>query len=166
MLGLFLYVVAAWRWGDWRNWEKYQSTILYKIVGALLYEVLTYNYPLWEFRGSFLQSHTLVSLAITFIGFPCTVLIFLTFYPDSKIKQFFYLLFWVMLNSAMELFYHLIGLFKYDNGWNFWWSILFNCIMFPMLILHHKKPLMAYIISVPIVILILLFFNVPINKMK
>ncbi|WP_372512770.1 CBO0543 family protein [Bacillus salipaludis] len=161
-------MVAVWRWGDWRNWEKYQSTILFKITCALLYEVLTYNYPLWEYSDfdTFLPTHTLNSLAITFVGFTCTVLLFLSCYPETKKKQIFYIIFWVLLNSAIEISYHLIGLFKYYHGWNFWWSVLFNCVMFPMLILHYKKPLMAYALSVPIIIVLLLYFDVPIDKLK
>ncbi|WP_407921229.1 CBO0543 family protein [Bacillus salipaludis] len=103
ILGLFTFIVAVWRWGDWRNWEKYQSTILFKITCALLYEVLTYNYPLWEYSDfdTFLPTHTLNSLAITFVGFTCTVLLFLSCYPETKKKTNF--------------LYYFLGIVKLSN---------------------------------------------------
>ncbi len=166
ILGLLMWIFAAWRWADWRNWEQYHTTILYKIALALLYDVLTYNYPLWEYSDFLVPTHTINGLTITFIGFTCTVLLFLSNFPSSKVKQIFYFAFWVLLNSAIELFYHLIGLFNYYHGWNFWWSVFFNCIMFPMLILHHRKPLLAYVLSIPIIVFLLLMFDVPLNRMK
>ena len=53
-----------------------------------------------------------------------------------------------------------IWMLVYNDGWNTWLSIAWNCIMFPMIALHHKKPLMAYVASIAAVILILIFFPV------
>lgn len=167
IIGQFLWIFAAWRWGDWRNWEKYHSTMLYMVVFSLLYDVLTYNYSLWIFGDFFLPTHTLNSLAVTFIGFPCSVLIFLSRFPEhSIIKKVTYVALWAILYLAIEYFFLVIDLFYYDNGWNIWWSALLDVTLFPMLLLHHKKPLLAYLIGVPIIIFYLLVFNVPINKMK
>jgi hypothetical protein len=47
IIGSFLWILATWKWGDWRNWKKYQSTILYMIVFSLLFDVLTYNHSLF-----------------------------------------------------------------------------------------------------------------------
>lgn len=167
IIGQFLWIFAAWRWSDWRNWKKYHSTILYMIVFALLYDVLTYNYSLWIFSDFFLPTHTLNSLAVTFVGFSCSVLIFLSRFPkQSKIKQIIYIALWVILYVAIEYFFVVIDLFHYDNGWNIWWSGLLDATLFPMLLLHHKKPLLAYLISILLVICYFLVFDVPISKMK
>ncbi|MBT2657919.1 hypothetical protein J7E81_22200 [Bacillus sp. ISL-18] len=167
IIGQFLWIFAAWRWGDWRNWRNYQSTLLFMIVFSLLYDVLSYNYSLWIFSDFILPTHTLNSLAVTFIGFPCSVLLFLSRFPkNNRIKQLIYVSFWVVLYIAIEYFFVVIGLFHYYHGWNIWWSALLDATLFPMLLLHHKKPLAAYIISVPIIIFYFLFFNLPISKMK
>jgi hypothetical protein len=167
IIGQFLWILAAWRWGDWRNWKKYHSTMLYMIVFSLLYEVLTYNYSLWKFSDFILPTHTLNSLAVTFIGFPCSVLIFLSRFPKNhRIKQIIYVSFWAILYIAIEYFFVGISLFHYHHGWNIWWSAFLDAIIFPMLLLHHKKPLAAYLISFLMIIFYFLFFNVPISKMK
>ncbi|MCM3567248.1 CBO0543 family protein [Neobacillus mesonae] len=166
ILGSLIFILAAWRWADWKHWERYHTTILYKISMSLLYDVLTYNYPLWVFSDFFVPTHTINALIVTFIAFTCTVLLFLSHYPSSIGKQVLYIAFWVLFNCGIELSYHLMGLFHYDNGWNFGWSIAFNCMMFPMLILHHKKPLIAYVLSIPIIIILLLIFDVPLDRMK
>jgi hypothetical protein len=167
IIGQFLWILAAWRWADWRNWKNYHSTILYMIVFSLLYDVLTYNHSLWIFSDFFLPTHTLNSLAVTFVGFSCSVLIFLSRFPEkSKINQIKYISLWIALYIGIEYFFVVIGLFNYYNGWNIWWSVLLDVTLFPMLLLHYKKPLVAYLISIPILIFYFLVFDIPISKMK
>jgi hypothetical protein len=167
IIGQFLWILAVWRWGDWKNWKNYQSTMLYMIVFSLLYDVLTYNYSLWIFSDFFLPTHTLNSLAVTFVGFPCSVLLYLSRFPENSIfKQIKYIAFWITLYIGIEYFFVLFGLFHYYNGWNIWWSALLDATLFPMLLLHHKKPLVAYLISIPILIFYFIVFDIPISKMK
>lgn len=45
-----LFLLACWKWGNWRNWKEYYPTILYFIIGDLSYKVLFYNKTLWEYR--------------------------------------------------------------------------------------------------------------------
>ncbi|PIB57799.1 hypothetical protein, partial [Pseudomonas sp. 2822-17] len=45
-----LFLFAAYKWGDWEKWEKYYPTILFFIIGDLLYNFLFYNYPMWLFN--------------------------------------------------------------------------------------------------------------------
>ncbi|WP_369125267.1 CBO0543 family protein [Alicyclobacillus fastidiosus] len=156
---------GTWKWGDWRHSRKYQSTMLYAVGVSLLYEFLTVNYPIWVFSDFWLPSHTLNSLIVTLIGIPLSVLIFLSRFPEHSIrKQIIHVLWWVLLYAAIELFWVIIGLFHYYHGWTFWWSVLFDCIMFPMVRLHYKRPLLAFAISIPIVITFMVVFHVPILK--
>lgn len=167
IIGQIFWILAVWRWGDWRNWEKYHSTMLYMIAISLLYDVLSYRHTLWEFKDFWLPTHTWNSIVVTFIGFPCSVLIYLSRFPqNSIIKQIGHIIYWILIYSAIELFFILINLFDYHNGWNFGLSVLFNCVLFPMLLLHHKKPLLAYLLTVPIIICFLLIFDIPISKVK
>ncbi len=74
------FVLVTWRWGDWRNWRNYHATILFYSLGSLLYEVLTYKYPMWQYAGDgILPNHTISALLLSFVAFPCTVLLFLPY---------------------------------------------------------------------------------------
>jgi hypothetical protein len=155
----------AWKWGDWRNWKLYYPTILFFIVGNFSYGLLTYNYPLWEFESLLLKT-TGSTFLITIVAFPATILIFLPHYPKGKVKQILYILLWVLTYTLIEIVSHKLGFFSYHNGWNIWWSVLFNLIMFPLLRLHHKKPPLAWSVSIIMGLTILIYFKVPFSSMK
>ena len=68
--GLFL--IAGIKWGDWRDWSKYHSTILFLWFGDLLYHFLCYDYIMWEYKESrfglnLLPNHMVISLLIMFV---------------------------------------------------------------------------------------------------
>jgi hypothetical protein len=68
---LMINIFTGWLWGDWRNWEKYQSTFFYVIVCDLIYNFLTYNYSLWEhIPVVFFPNHTVINLMVMFIAYP------------------------------------------------------------------------------------------------
>jgi hypothetical protein len=68
-------VLVAWLWGDWRNWKKYQSTILYIITCDLLYNFLTYLRPLWEYEPTNIYpNHTIRSIITMFVAYPSVIL--------------------------------------------------------------------------------------------
>ena len=139
-------IFAAWRWGDWKNWRKYQSTMLFIIVGVLIYLYIYKNKSLWDL-GNHIFGATLTELLYAFIVLPLTVLLLLTDYPDSFKGQLYRIGKFMVIYSIMELIYWKTGFIDYDNGWNIWLSIGWNCMMFPLLVLHYKKPLYAYLVS-------------------
>lgn len=159
------FLVAALLWGDWRNWKQYYPTILFFLLGNFIADYITYNHPLWEFESPLLKN-TLSNVFVAFVAYPSTVLLFLPHFPDKWNKQIVYVLEWVMLYSMLEFISYRLGFFSYHNGWTIWWSILFNCALFPLLRLHHKNPLIAWIITSIMTIIILLFFDVPFKSMK
>ncbi len=160
-----IFLVAAWRWGDWRNWQKYYPTILFFILGNFAYGYITYDHPLWEHESPLFKS-TLSDIFITLISFPALVLIFLPHYPNGRYKRIGYILIWVVLSTAFEWIALKLGFFSYHNGWNTWHSVLFNFIMFPLLRLHHTKPLPAWIMAILAAIVICLSFNISLSKLK
>jgi hypothetical protein len=165
LIGMLCWILAAWKWGDWRNWKKYHSTILFFISGNFLFNYLTYNYSLWTLSDFFLPTHTLNDLAVTLIAFPCSSLIFLGRYPEhSIIAKLNHILLWIFIFVTIEYFMLLIGLFHYEHGWNLWWSILFDIMLFPILRLHYKRPLLTYFLSAAMVLGFMLIFKVPIMK--
>lgn len=153
-------VVAACKFGQWRNWKSYYPTILYFIIGNLVYAVISIEYPLWNFESNLL-SKTFSNLVINFIFFPSTIILYLTYMPTKLIKQILYIVLCTVVYTIIESIWYYTGCFSYHNGWNIGWSALFNSIMFPLLWLHYKKPLLVWPISFVVALLLLYFFKVP-----
>ncbi|WP_408009737.1 CBO0543 family protein [Pseudalkalibacillus sp. A8] len=147
-----IYTLAAWKWGDWRNWKTYYPTILFFLVGDLLYQFLFHDYSMWEFENLRVESlihlnHTHISLFLMAVKYPATILIYLGNFPKRPIYQFLYILLWVFIYCLNELTNLWLGVISFHNSWHFGWSILFNFSMFVILFVHHKKPLLAWGIS-------------------
>lgn len=160
-----LVLLAGLKWGDWKNWPLYYSTVLYMIVFNLLFNVLTYNYPIWMYERSILPNHTLIDILNTFILFPATIFIYLPRFPEgNRMKKILYIFKWVAMYGMGEYFLKKLGYFSYYNGWNVFWSLGFNVIMFSMLRLHFKKPLLAMGVSIFIVLFSCCFFMCPLIK--
>ncbi|WP_368780976.1 CBO0543 family protein [Alicyclobacillus fastidiosus] len=160
-------VFYAWRWGDWRNWKKYQSTTLYLITCDLLYNFLCYNYPLWEYNPKiFNLNHTLLNLIVMFIGYPAFILVYLGRFPSGRIKQILWFSFWVIYWSFFEWVYLHQQEFSYHNGWKFVWSVVLNLGIYSMIPLHYKKPLFTYALSIIVSMGLLIIFKVPVTKMR
>lgn len=161
-----LFLTAAWRWGDWRNWQKYYPTILFVIVVSFAYGYMTYNQPLWQFESPLLKN-TLSDIFVTLIGYSSIVLIFLPHYPEGLYKRIVYIFLWTVLHITLfELVSLKLGFFSFHNGWNIRYAVLFDCLMFPMLQVHQKKPLKAWIITIALTIAGVFWFGLSITKMK
>jgi len=160
-------VLVAWVWGDWRNWRNYQSSILYLIVCDLIYNLLTYNHPLWEYKSTLpILNHTILNMITMFVAYPSIMLVYLGRFPTERMKQIIWVGFWVSLWSFLEWLSIQLGNFSYLNGWNFIWSFLFNIVLFSMVRLHYKMPLLTYGLSFILAVVLLSIFDVPFEKMK
>lgn len=168
----FLFLLAGWRWGDWRNWEKYYSTILFFIINDLLHNFLTYNHQFWHYKEIIFSlpffNHTIISLMIMYVCYPVTILIYLKyFFGTNKWRvRIFHFIFWVILYLAVEYINLHIGLISHHNGWSMWNSVLFVIAMFVVFPIHYKKPLLAWLIVLGIFIVLIIEFDFPLNKMK
>ncbi|WP_019152539.1 CBO0543 family protein [Robertmurraya massiliosenegalensis] len=164
----FLWLLALWKWGDWRNWEKYYATILFFIMGDFIYlYLLSDHFPMWKYDPltidsgfGFTSSH--ISLIIMYIKYPATMLIYLANFPKSnKLKQFLYFTGWVVFYSINEVIDLHLKFIKHFNGWNIWWSALFNVVMFFILLVHFKKPPVAWLLSICFILFLWNWFEVP-----
>ncbi len=165
----FLYLLAAWQFGDWKNRRKYYPTILFLICVDFGMSIFTYKYPLWTFQKSLMiPNHTISDYLITFFGLSPLVFIFLSNYPfkSSMIWQIVYGACWVIFSAAMESFFYTAGLITYHHGWNLLWSILVWVFMFFGIRVHFSKPLWAWLLCFACVFFIKLYFHIPINNMK
>ena len=153
-------IIIAWKWGDWKNWQKYHSTMIYIAMGSLLYYFLYCDHWLWQYKPGFLVTTVIADMLSTFIILPLTCLLFLTNYPDKSYGQVIKIIKYSAIFILFEMIYSKFGLFAYNYGWNIWWSLAWDFMMFPMLALHHKKPLKAYGASIIVMILMLILFPV------
>lgn len=167
-----LFLVAGIKWGNWRNWKIYYSTILFFIGGDLLKNALLHNHLMWEYKETIfgeniLFSHFIINLMIMLIVYPSTILIYLGHWPKQRFKQILWLALWVFLYSSIE-FINLkyLNLIEHHHGWNMGWSIIFNIFMFSIFPLHLKKPLIAWLLSLIWLIFLWNVFDIPLGVLK
>jgi hypothetical protein len=167
-----LFLLAAIKYGDWRNWRIYYPTILFFILGDLLKNTLLHDHMLWEYKETIfgeeiLFSHIIINLLIMFIVYPSTALIYLGYLPKTMGKQFFWISFWVFLYCSVEWinlkYLHLI---EHHYTWSMGWSVLFNYVMFFLLAVHFKKPLLALALSVPWILFLWTSHDIPLRILK
>lgn len=156
-------VFAAWRWGDWRHWKKYHTTMLFMALSSAMYDVLVNDGPfyLWRYVGNFYFSEEMASLLYTCVAFPATCLLYLSNFPEERWRQVLHICKYVAIYVSLEI----VGLhyetISHAHSWNMWWSTLFNLAMFSILRLHHTRPLIAYVVSVAIATYLMIHFHVP-----
>jgi hypothetical protein len=162
-----IFILAAWKWSNWRNWREYYPTILFTIVVILVVDLITANHKLWILTNSpFITSTIANSSFTTFLILPAKVLLYLSKFPQKFSHQFYYILIWVSIFSLMEFGMTHLGLFNYANGWSLSWSILHNCVMFPILRIHYYcNPLLAWLLSGVFLLFIWYFFGFTIEML-
>ncbi|WP_462409846.1 CBO0543 family protein [Neobacillus sp. Marseille-QA0830] len=163
-----VWLAALFKWGDWRNWKAYYPTILFFILGYFLYlYLLSDRYPMWRYSPPNIDqqsgiTNTHVALSIMLIKYPATILIYLSKFPNGQIiKKVLYILCWVIIFAVNEFIDRKGHLIKYYNGWNYYWSILFNAVMFFLLWVHHKKTMLAWVLSILFIVFLWKSFHVP-----
>jgi CDP-diglyceride synthetase len=163
-----IWTIAAWKWVDWRNWRMYYPTALFSAVGNLLYEVICSKYQLWAMETNGLPNRTLPILLLSIVGMPISIIVYLSNYPEKrpKMTQALYILLFIIIFGVLELISVKLGAITYHNGWNFYWSLLFDVMMFIILIIHHRNPKWAWLLSAGTIIVIMTMFNLTLDKMK
>ncbi|MFD1361058.1 CBO0543 family protein [Lentibacillus salinarum] len=161
ILIVMLIILAAWRLGDWSRFHKFHATMLYITAMDLLYFFFTFDYPLWTFHSNIGISGRVLDLLHAFIVLPLTVIIFLTKFPDAFMNKCFYTAKWILLYIVFEWGGYYLGAIDYHHGWSIGWSSLFVLVMFPMLRLHYKRPLLTYGLSAITIATLLSIFKVP-----
>lgn len=155
----------CYKWGKWKNWKIYYSTILFYIIGMLTAEIITDDKPLWLIKYSF-WNNTLADYFIGYFIFPCIIILFLSNFPKHKIRQIAYIFIFVFVLSSVEYVAHIRKAISYHNGWTFVWSILLYIGMFPLLQLHYKKPLLAWLIFFTMVMIGSFYFKISLIALK
>jgi len=162
-----VYAIFAKKFVNWTRWKEFYPTVQYFIICNLLYNFIFFNHTLWAYKAVTVKwlNHTLIEISFSFFIIPVVIMIYLQHFPEKKHKLI-YIGVWIAYFSFIEFLFHRRGLFVYDHGWNLIWSTIFNAITFGMLRLHYKKPLAAILFSVPLIILLLLFFHPLLQELK
>lgn len=155
-----VWIVCAYIWGDWKNWKRYYPTMLFVGMGDLIYIAVFHDKVLWDFQEDLLVP-SLNELFVIFTIFFSMTLIYLSNFPKKLFHQIIYIIFWISIYIGIELFTTSIQMQKNHNGWNIWWSLLHNSIMFPLIILHYKKPITTWILTFIFLFVIMHIFKVP-----
>lgn len=161
------FLLAAWKWSKWRNWQEYYPTIVFMMALSLLEIIITDNHKLWLLvKTPSPSSPVMNTLFVTATVFPATVLLYLSNLPDKPVRQVCYILMWISLYSLIETLLGHFGMVSYRNGWSLQWSILFNCAMFPILRVHYSNPLLAWFLSGIVLIFIWMVFDFSLELIK
>ncbi|MDF2570669.1 MAG: hypothetical protein K0R55_2273 [Sporomusa sp.] len=166
---LLLFLIAALKFGDWKNWQKYYPTILFIMVINLVASYLTYHHTLWNYdRDILVKTHTTVEFINALVLLPAVAFTFLSKFPVStKFYQYGYIALWVLIFSSLELIDHyVVGGISYENGWTWPSSFIFDIAMFSILRLHHLKPIWAWIASALMTVIIFILFNFTSGEFK
>lgn len=158
-------LLLCYQFGDWRNWQNYYSTILFFILSSVACTLLTYNHTLWLYQAAIIN-HTFTDLFIAITVYPATVMLFLPHLPRKTTKLIAYIFMFVAIYTIGEYFAVKFGYFTYHNGWSILSSFIFNCLMFPILILHYKRPIYAWIIVLVSPHILFFIMNIPYNSIK
>jgi hypothetical protein len=163
-----VYIIFAKKFVDWKRWKEFYPTIQFYIICNLLYNFIFFQHTLWKYKAVTLPwlNHTLIEITFTFFIVPVVLMIYLQYFPKENKKKYLYLGIWVVYFSVIEILFEKKGLFIYENGWNSWWSTLFNLIAFTVIRIHYKNPLIGLLVSAPIIVIILLFFHPSLHDLK
>ncbi|MFD0698229.1 CBO0543 family protein [Paenibacillus sp. GCM10027628] len=162
-----LWILAAFKLAD-RNWKPYYPTILFASLSNLLYELICYNYQLWQMEPNGVKYAMIPILLLCLIGMPLSTWVYLSHYPADRslLQRFKYILLFTALFVVLEYISVKLGAITYHNRWNLLWSTLFDIIMFIMLRVHFRNPLIGIACSVVYTGLLIVLFNVTLEKMK
>jgi hypothetical protein len=146
--------------GKWENWQLYLPTFYYWAMFSCFYEYISYigNKHLWEFQNNFISLFITETL-YTFLFYPSMIVLFLGNYPEEISKKFWHYFKWISLSLLIEAMALRYGAIKFSNGWSMVWEIFFYSTMYPMLRLHHRKPILALVLSVFFVAFYLIVFD-------
>ncbi|MFZ3579702.1 CBO0543 family protein [Virgibacillus sp. DJP39] len=164
-LSQILFIFLAYKFGDLREWKKYQSTLLYVCTLNLLYNFLAANYDLWKYQPDFYSSHSLTEVGNSIFLLPAISFIFLSNYPEehTQKKVLFYYVKWIVGSILVESVFVYFDKITFHHGYKFWMEPAFYFLMYTFIRLHFKHPLLTYFLSGLVVVGFIWIFDVPIT---
>lgn len=154
-------IACSLKWGNWKDWRNYHASMFFIATGGLLYEFIVKDHSLWKFHPDFLYGHDMTVIVYALITMPISVLIFLSKFPDTWVRRGLYIVYWSGIYIGVEWILLIFGKISYQHGWEFIYSFYFDLMMFTVIAIHQKNPVIAYILSVGIIIFLISHFHVP-----
>ncbi|MCE4049279.1 MULTISPECIES: CBO0543 family protein [Bacillaceae] len=155
--------------GVWRRFNEWYSTLLFWIIGDLLYASLLHDFRVWEFHPVWvdhfiLPTHTLISTAIAFFIYPSVIVVFLGRFPSSFFHRIGWIILWAVIFESIEIIAYVNKSIFHHYGWTLGWSFLFNIITFSLLAVHKWKPWVAWLLSLLSISSLWFIFQPPLPK--
>ena len=147
----------------WKQLPKYYPNILYVSMFNWFYYFLVGNKLLWELQSSIINRKTLKIIHICIIN-PLLILFYLSNLPDTFVKQFIYVVRWIIISTMVERLFYKEGKIAFYRGWNIGWSMVIYIKMYIFCLLFNKKPILTLILSIIDTICFLLKFKIPVRK--
>ncbi|MGG1674749.1 CBO0543 family protein [Neobacillus sp. NRS-1170] len=167
-----VYGFIGWKFGNWKEFKSLYPTLLFLIIGDFLSQFLLFDYTMWMFRplgpldNFFHLNHTLIALGKMLIQYPVTIAVFLGRMNPNKKSLLISIVLWSVIYSITEKVAQISGILTYHHGWNYGWDLVFNVMIFLMLFIHYKKPVLAWVLVVPIILGLWWIFDVPFSVLK
>lgn len=161
-----VWVIAFYK-SDWRRWQDYHATILFIIAADFLVSLITYKHTLWDLSSE-LGGHVVNDFLLAVFFFPPSILLYFTYFPERKgiFQKSFYLMFWVLLFTCIEVIEYFLDNITYDNNWGFSASFAFNIALFIALTVHQKWPFFAYFLYCIYILLLITICDIPFSEIK
>lgn len=161
-----LTILASLKLGNWKNWREYHASMFFIATCGLLYEYMVGDHALWKFHADLLYGMEMTVIVYALITMPVSIFLFLSHFPEKWYNRLFYIFIWSGIYIVVEWILYVSGRISYQHGWEFWYSFLFDIVMFSIIALHQSYPFRAYIISIFIITFLIIHFNVPFKFAK
>lgn len=149
----------------WIEWKTYHTTILYISVCNVFQNMVSGDYLLWKFNPLGFPSHEHADIFMSFVSLPLLALLYLTnFFRKTLFKEKIRtMLFWTITSIIIQYIAYKWHFVTYHHGYKFWMEILFYIAMYSFLPLHHRRPVLTYLLTVLVAMFFIFYFDVPIG---
>lgn len=156
---MLLIILSSIKWGSWTRWNEFLPTMYFFSFFNLFYQYISYTIkPVWELKH-YLVSMFVTDTIYTMVAYPALIVLFLSHFPENNRVKVMYYLKYIVISTFIEWIAVKTHSIVYFDGWNLKWTILFYSIMYPMLQLHYRKPVLALCTSIIVVAFFLFSFS-------
>jgi len=163
------FIIVSLLFGAWKRLNEFYPTLLFWIIGDLLYASLLHDFRVWEFQPVWidhfiLPTHTIIATAISFLIYPSVIVVYLGRFPENIVRRICWVVFWALIFEGIELIAYLNESIIHQYGWTLAYSFLFNIVTFSLPAIHKWKPWAAWVLACISVLLLWIIFDPPLPK--
>ncbi|MCS0789880.1 hypothetical protein NX021_17220 [Cytobacillus firmus] len=163
------FIIISLLFGAWKRLHEFYPTLLFWIIGDLLYASLLHDFRVWEFRPVWidhfiLPTHTIIATAIAFLIYPSVIVVYLGRFPKTIFRGIGWVVFWALIFEGIELIAYFNKSIIHQYGWTLAYSFLVNIMTFSLLPIHKWKPWAAWVLAFISVLLLWIIFDPPLPQ--